>query len=289
MRLALPCASGSRHPVSRAIVAAARSAEIEGVTDASRFEEICGKGTRATCEDGIRLLGRREWLIEEGLSVPENPAHLGSIVWLGQINRDGRGNCSQMIGCFLLADTPRPEAKEALRELKTLGVNRSVLLTGDRTQVAERIGHELNMDEIIAEVLPEQKLEIVRRERADGNSVMVVGDGINDALALASGDVGVALGAAASDVALKSADVALLTSALSRLPLAVRLARRTRLSIHQNVVIGAATSIIFVWLACIGVVAPLVGAVLHNVGAALVIVNSARLLGFSQIERSGGG
>lgn len=282
LRLAIPCASGSRHPASRAIANAAKAAEIEGCSDVTRFEEVSGKGTKATCDNEIRLLGRRDWLLDAGLAVPENPPHIGSIVWLGLIPCASHDKPSQVVGCFLLADTPRPEAKEALQELKLLGVDRSVLLTGDQNQVAERIGNELHMDEIIAEVLPEQKLEIVRRERERGHSVMVVGDGINDALALASGDVGVALGAAASDVALKSADVALMASSLNRLPLAIRLARKTRSSIHQNVVIGAATSITFVWLACIGMVAPLVGAVLHNVGAALVIVNSARLLGFNE-------
>jgi Cd2+/Zn2+-exporting ATPase/Cu+-exporting ATPase len=287
IRLALPCASGSRHPACRAIVAAAAALEFKSDHDATEFEEISGKGTRVTSKDGVRLLGRGEWLIEEGLPVPENPAHSGSIVWLGRPGRDGSGKSNQVDGCFLLDDTPRPEAKEALRELKELGVRRSILLTGDRTQVADRIGQELEMDEIIAEVLPEQKLEVVRRERANGNTVMVVGDGINDALALASGDVGVALGAAASGIALKSADVALLASELNRLPLAVRLARRTRLRIHQNVAIGAITSVTFVWLACVGIIAPLVGALLHNVGAAIVIVNSARLLGFGRTRKKG--
>jgi P-type E1-E2 ATPase len=160
-------------------------------------------------------------------------------------------------------------------------LKRSVLLTGDRRAVAEQIAQTLKFDEVMAEVLPEQKLEVVRRENSAG-SVMMVGDGVNDALALAGGDVGVALGAVASDVALQSADVALMTNDLGRLPLTIKLARRTRRTIHLNVLGGAGLSILFVWLASVGTVGPLAGALLHTVGEAFVIVNSARLLGFGR-------
>jgi len=199
------------------------------------------------------------------------------VVWLGRLDGGGRG-AGEAFGCFLLADRIRPEARQALEDLRALGLTRTVLLTGDRRQVAEQIGRDLAVDRIVAEVLPEQKLEVVRAERDAGHLVMVVGDGVNDALALARSDVGIALGAAASDVALRSADVALLADDLGRLPMAVRLARRTRTTIHHNVLLGAGTSILFVWLASVGIVAPLFAAVLHNVGALLVITNSARLL-----------
>jgi heavy metal translocating P-type ATPase len=284
LRLALACASASRHPASRAIVHAAQSAGVKiGAEGADmQIEEVGGKGIRATRNGEVRLLGRREWLIEEGIDLPENPEHNGSIVWLGRIDRSASGRKAEAVGCLLLADTPRPEAKQAIQDLKTLGLRRSVMLTGDRREVAEQIGRALEMDEIIAEVLPEQKLQTVHAERDAGRSVMVVGDGVNDALALASGDVGVALGAVASDIALQSADVALMTNDLGRLPMTVQLARRTRATIHENVLIGAGLSIAFVWLASIGFIAPLAGALLHNVGEFFVIGNSARLLRFDQ-------
>jgi Cd2+/Zn2+-exporting ATPase/Cu+-exporting ATPase len=279
---ALSCAAGSRHPASRAIVRAAERAKIDVNMQSDRIEEVAGKGIVATCQEGSTLLGRRQWLVDEGFDVPGEPEHAGPVVWIGRFDRpDGNGH-RDVIGCFLLADRPRPEAKQAIGELRELAVRRTVLLTGDRKAVADEIGRQLEMDQVIADVLPEQKLDVVYAERAAGNLVMVVGDGINDAPALAKSDVGVALGAAASDIALQSADVALMTSDLGRLPLAVRLARRTRSTIHQNVLVGAGSSIVFVWLASIGIIAPLVGAVLHNVGAALVIVNSARLLSFGQ-------
>lgn len=284
LRGAVACAAASRHPASRAIVRAAESAGLETRLNDSghQIEEVSGKGIMATHNGERTLLGRREWLVEQGIKLPENPEHSGSIVWLGRIERTAEGTRGQAVGCLLLADTPRPEAKQALRDLRALGLERSVLLTGDRKEVAAKIGAELEMDEIIAEVLPEQKLQTVHAEREAGNSVMVVGDGVNDALALASGDVGVALGAVASDVALQSADVALMTNDLGRLPACVRLARRTRSAVHQNVLIGAGISIAFVWLASIGIIGPLAGALLHNVGEFFVIGNSARLLRFDQ-------
>jgi Cd2+/Zn2+-exporting ATPase len=284
LRLALSCAAGSRHPVSRAIVHAAEAAGIPTRVDAGalRIEEVAGKGTMASGDSEVRLLGRREWLIEQGIDVPENPEHSGPIVWMGRIDRSQSRTNAQVVGHFLLADTPRPEAKQAIHDLKTLGLRRSVLLTGDRKEVAELIGQALEMDEVIAEVLPEQKLQTVHAERDAGNSVMVVGDGVNDALALASGDVGVALGAVASDIALQSADVALMTNDLGRLPMTVQLARRTRSIIHQNVLIGAGMSIVFVSLASAGLVAPIAGALLHNIGEFFVIGNSARLLRFDR-------
>jgi len=284
LRRAVVCAAASRHPASQAIVRAAESAGIETRLNDSehRIEEVSGKGILAAGDGETTLLGRREWLIEQGVELPENPDHSGSIVWLGRIEQTAEGPRGLAVGCLLLADTPRPEAKQALRDLRTLGLERSVLLTGDRQEVARKIGADLEMDEIIAEVLPEQKLQTVHAERESGNLVMVVGDGVNDALALASGDVGVALGAVASDIALQSADVALMTNDLGRLPTCVELARRTRSAVHQNVLIGAGISIAFVWLASIGIVGPLAGALLHNIGEFFVIGNSARLLRFDQ-------
>ena len=149
------------------------------------------------------------------------------MVWVG---RD-----DVVLGCLLLADLPRPEAREAVIALRELGLTRVVLLTGDRRHVAAQVAKTLDIEHVVAEVLPEQKLQAVQAEKAAGRSVMVVGDGVNDALALASGDVGVAMGAMGSDVALKSADVALMTNDLARLPLAVRLSRaRERRSIRTS-------------------------------------------------------
>ncbi len=291
LRHALVCAQASRHPASRAIVQAAGGPAHEQDGHAWQVEETAGEGIVAASDTRRWLLGRRSWLVAQGIPVPEGPAHNGPVVYLGRIDGAAGVDGSVALGCFLLADRVRPEAKAAIGQLRELGITRSVLLTGDRRGVAEQIGRELAVDRIVAEVLPEEKLELVHAERAAGHVVMVVGDGVNDALALARSDVGMALGAAASDVALRSADVAIMADDLGRIPTAVRLARRTRTTIHQNVLLGAGTSLLFVWLASVGIVAPLLGAVLHNVGAALVLLNSARLLGYagSPAGRKGAG
>ncbi|MEN6458781.1 MAG: cation-translocating P-type ATPase [Thermoguttaceae bacterium] len=282
LELAARCAIGSRHPASRAIASAAHARELHVETAAAegRTTELSGKGVSWECGAITLLLGRREWITANGVELPADPEYAGSITWLAQIERQGGATTRLAAGYFLLADMPRPEAKSALADLRSLGITKCILLTGDRRQVAEKVGQLLEVDRVIAEVLPEQKLDVVNECRAAGNTVMVVGDGINDALALASGDVGVAIGAAASDIALRSADVALMNTDLTRLPLAVRLARRTRLTIHWNVVAGLGIALFFVGLASAGVVSPVFGAILHNVGELFVIGNSARLLGF---------
>ena len=239
---------------------------------------------RASHDGGAILLGRHQWLIDERFEVPADPSHPGPVVWLGRIEHHSGLHGTRTIGCLLLADVPRAEAKQAISDLRSLGVDRIVLLTGDRRSVAEEIGARLEVDEVIADVLPKQKLEIVERE-CDTSTVMMVGDGVNDALALARGDVGVAIGAAGSDVALQSADVALMSDDLRRLPTTVQLARRTRRTVHQNVLAGAGLSVGFVYLASVGLFGPIAGGLLHFVGPLFVICSSARLLGSGQAKR----
>ncbi|MDO4584722.1 MAG: cation-translocating P-type ATPase [Planctomycetia bacterium] len=284
----LRCASGSRHPASRAIVRAAEEREITLLTPpGAGVQEVPGKGVVLAESSETTYLGRLGWLGEEGFAVSESenriPANfIGTTVWLARRRETENGTVSEVLGCFLLADRPRPEAREAIQELRDLGVERCILLTGDRRATAEEIGRFLNVDQVIAEVLPSQKLDVVHAEKETGRSVMMVGDGVNDAPALASGDVGIALGAVASDIALQSADIALMTNDLRRLPQTIQLARSTQMTIHVNILVGAAMSFFFVWFASMGWVSPLMGALLHNVGEAFVIINSARLLQFKE-------
>ena len=284
---ALRCATGSRHPASKAIVKAAQDRDITMLTPPSAaIQEVPGKGVVLKETSETTWLGRFGWLEEEGFDmtgcealIPEN--FIGTTVWLGRRITDDSGSTRNEVGgCFLMADRPRPEACDALQEMRDLGIERCVLLTGDRRATAEEIGKFLNMDQVIAEVLPSQKLDVVAQEKAAGRSVMMVGDGVNDAPALASGDVGIALGAVASDIALQSADIALMTNDLRRLPMTIRLSRATQMTIHVNIIVGLGMTFFFIWLASLGVINSLTSALLHNVGEAFVIINSARLLKF---------
>jgi Cd2+/Zn2+-exporting ATPase/Cu+-exporting ATPase len=266
---AASCAVGSRHPVSRAILASAPGTQ---VVMADTIEEVPGQGVAARRNGAVVRLGSAAWLRAAGLEPPPEPPHGGPVVWVA---RD-----RAVLGCVLLADRPRPGSREAIEAMRRLGVSRTVLMTGDRRDVAEPVARELGIDECLAGCLPEAKLAAVERERAGGRRVMVVGDGVNDALALARADVGVAMGAMGSAVAVQSADVALMGTDLGRLPQVVRVARRAAAVVNQNVLLAVGMSLGLVTLAGLGLLSPVAGAIVQNAAAVAVVVNSARLLRF---------
>jgi len=263
------CGHGSLHPVSRAAVAAARAAGIEP-TPPDTLREEAGQGVEAETDNGTLRMGRASWLADAGLKVDPQTAATSIAVYVA---RDG-----VLLGWLELADTPRPEAAQTLEGLRALGAKRLVLLTGDREHVAAEVAEELGFDAYEAEVLPERKAELVAEEQAAGRRVMMVGDGVNDALALHSADVGVAVGAVINEVALGGADIALMGNNLIRLPQMVDLANRTRQAINLNVFVGGGFSILMLTAAAAGLINPMVGALLHNGGAIFVVMNSARLL-----------
>ena len=156
------------------------------------------------------------------------------------------------------------------------------MLTGDRWGVAKKVAAELGCTEVQAECLPEQKLRLVETMRKEGFMVGVVGDGVNDAPALAAGDLGIAMGAAGSDVAISSASVALMSNDLERLPVMMRLSRRLRRIIIQNLLVGGLFVVGGATLASFGYFGPIVAAILHNVSSFIVIFNSARLVRFEE-------
>jgi len=187
--------------------------------------------------------------------------------------KDGR-----LAGWIGLEDNARPEAAEAVDRLKNLGLKRLVILTGDRRSVARRIADQMHFTEFKAEVLPHEKLEMVDELKARGHRVAVIGDGVNDAPALAAGDISIAMGAAGSDVAIHSASIALMNSNLNRIPFLIELSRRTINVIRQNMLIGAVFIAVFLGLAGAGYVSPVTAALLHIASGLVVIFNSARLI-----------
>jgi P-type E1-E2 ATPase len=187
----------------------------------------------------------------------------------------------RFMGRIVLRDQPRKEAHDALAAMRTLGIGRLVLLTGDRMAVAREVGDALGMDEVIGEVLPAQKLDVVRAEQASGRTVMMVGDGVNDAPALGGADVGVAIGAELNEVALGGADAAILGTDLGRLPQLIALADTTRRVIGQNVWLAFGLSLILIALAAFGILDPLTGALSQSVAVLAVVANSARILRFA--------
>jgi len=271
LAVAVACGFGSLHPVSRAVVAEGLTRGIVG-TPASELQERPGLGVVAMVDGRQAILGRKELLVDLGIDLGSQEDAGASQVWVAYGGR--------FIGSLLLRDQPRQEARGALAALRALGIGRFVLLTGDRTEVARKVGEALGMDEVVAEVLPAQKLEVVRAEQAAGRTVMMVGDGVNDAPALGGADVGVAIGAELNEVALGGADAAILGTDLRRLPQLIALADNTRRVIGQNVWLAFGLSLILIVLAAFGVLDPLTGALSQSVAVLAVVANSARILRF---------
>ncbi|MBU6399975.1 MAG: HAD-IC family P-type ATPase, partial [Verrucomicrobia bacterium] len=246
------------------------------LAEPQQFSEAAGRGVRAFVDGAEVFVGRAQWLRDNGVredflkSVDLNEAEGFSLIFVAL-----RGRC---IGWAGLQDQTRAEARASLSELLGCGVRRVAMVTGDRQPVAARVAREIGCEEVAAECLPQNKVEFVRQMKTRGYRVAVVGDGVNDAPALAAGDMGVAMGAAGSEVAIHSATIALMNNDLRRLPFLVKLSRMTRSLINQNLLIG----VLFVFgglaLAALGKVGPIVAAILHNTGSLIVVFNSARLV-----------
>ncbi len=268
----------SRHPVARAVFEVARKARLN-LPEPSEFHEEAGKGVRATVDGQTILVGRGNWVtethhddhvrgqVEQAMADPQAEG-LSTLF----VIRDG-----QLLGWLGLADNTRPQAAGAMDSLREMGLKRLIIVTGDRESVAKRVAEQMHT-EYRAEVLPHQKLEMVDDLKARGHRVAVIGDGVNDAPALKAGDISIAMGAAGSDVAIHSASIALMNNNLNRIPFLVRLSRQTSAVVKQNMIIGGGFILLFLVLAGIGLVAPVIAAFLHVVSSLAVVFNSARLV-----------
>jgi Cd2+/Zn2+-exporting ATPase len=260
----------SKHPAALALVALAKEANVP-LREPSDFREEPGQGVIATVDGTTVVSGRASWLKAHGIETQEaGEAEGASVIFVGQNGR--------YLGWVGLQDQVRPEAGAVLKELGELHIHRLAMVTGDRASVAARVAKEIGCGEFRAECLPQQKVEFVNTVKKDGYQVAVVGDGVNDAPALAAGDTGIAMGAAGSDVAIHSATIALMSNDLRRLPFLVRLSRGARAVIYQNLSVGGLFIVLGLTLAGLGLLNPIVAAILHNVGSLIVIFNSARLI-----------
>lgn len=261
----------SEHPLAAAIRRAADRARLQSIEPDS-FDYTPGRGIAARLNGDEILAGSRHFLARHGVSVdplgPPDPASVASEVVVARAGR--------LLGKILIADTARPEAAEAVRILRRLGV-RTVLLTGDSTGVAKAMMRELTLDDAQAELLPDQKVDAVRTLASGGHVVAMVGDGINDAPALMEATVGIAMGSG-TDVARESADVVLLGNDLSKLVETLGIARRAHNIILFNFAGTLAVDAVGVALAAIGLLNPLLAAFIHVASELTFILNSARLL-----------
>ncbi len=263
-------ACSSMHPISRSLM---KTLEGEGIPYEEGFQvrETAGKGLTGTRGGEEILFGSRHWIESLGYQ-PEDP-HMdtggGPANW---VVYNGR-----VLGCLMFDDSVRPEAEEVVSRLHEDGMEQTVLLTGDREFAARKVQRQTGIDQVYFHLLPEEKLEHVKRLRQDAH-VLAVGDGINDALALAEADVGIAMGAMGSDVAIQSADIALMNNDLNNIPFVMSLARSTKSIMYQNIGIAFSVSLVMMILAAVGVIPALAGAFLHNIGAFVILINSSRIL-----------
>jgi Cd2+/Zn2+-exporting ATPase len=265
----------SNHPTAKALAQLADEAGVP-LAEPKEFAETAGLGVKAHINGTTVLVGRAQWLKDNSVtedflkSVDLNEAEGWSLIFVAR-----NGQCVGWVG---LQDKTRAEAKESLAELKAAGVRRIAMISGDRQAVATRVAAEIGCEEAKGDCLPQNKVEFVRAMKAKGYKVAVIGDGVNDAPALAAGDIGIAMGAAGSEVAIHTATIALMNNDLRRLPFLVKLSRSTRAVINQNFMFGVCFIIVGLTLAAFGIVGPIVAAILHNVGSLIVIFNSARLV-----------
>jgi Cd2+/Zn2+-exporting ATPase len=269
----------SKHPAARALQEVAKEADLT-LPATDNFKETPGKGVTALVDSAKIIVGRDTFLKENNVDITtvSDPA-LHEEQGFSTLYVAKNSRCIGWIG---LQDKTRPEARQAIAELLDIGIKRITILTGDRDEVASRVAAELGCTDFKAQCLPQDKLSIVEQIKADGHTVAVVGDGINDAPALAAGDLGIAMGAAGSDVAINSASIALMSDDLKRLPFLVRLSRKTRGVINQNLCFGIIFIILGIAAAAGGWLLTVYAAVLHFVGSLIVVFNSARLVRYGE-------
>ena len=275
LKVAATAEKFSNHPTAKALATLAKEADLD-LTDPTDFKETAGKGVEAKVDGANVVIGRAQWLRDNGVGdnfesqVDLKEAEGYSLLYVA---KEGA-----FIGWIGLQDATRSEAKDALSDLLNSGVQRVAMVSGDRKPVATRVAAEIGCAEVVAECLPQNKVDFVSDLKKRGYRVAVIGDGVNDAPALAAGDMGVAMGAAGSEVAIQSATIALMNSDLRRLPFLVRLSRQTRTVINQNFLFGILFIIGGMIGASYGVINPIVAAILHNAGSLIVVFNSARLV-----------
>lgn len=268
--------SRSEHPIGRAIVAHAERSGV-GVMPGRGFQALPGLGAEGHVDESHAIVGNHRLFESRQMCTDALHQQLDHVV-----SRGGTavlvGHRGAAVGVIGIADELRDTGRDVVRQLKQQGIERVVLLTGDHKAAADEVGRALGFDEVHSELMPEDKVALVRALKARYGAVAMIGDGVNDAPALAAADVGIAMGAAGTDVALETADVALMADELLKVPFAIRLSRRAMRNIQTNVALSLGLKAAFVALA-IGGVATLWMAVLADTGASLLVTaNALRLL-----------
>jgi len=272
----------SNHPLAKAVVETAREKKLS-LPLAEDVENLAGRGMRSQIGGSRILIGSPTLLREQNNGVLDEKME----AILAELEAQGKTTIwvqmdDEIIGVLALADTPRPGAREVMEKLRRLGIRQLVMLTGDHERAAQKIARETGVTDVRAALLPEDKLTAIQELAAEYGSVAMVGDGVNDAPALATATVGIAMGAAGTAVALETADVALMADDLGKLPFAVGLSRASRRIIVQNLAISLGVIFLLIGASLAGVVALSSAVILHEGSTLVVVFNALRLLRYGK-------
>ncbi|MDP3024108.1 MAG: heavy metal translocating P-type ATPase [candidate division Zixibacteria bacterium] len=268
--------SRSEHPIAEAIVRKAKESEVPLLQNIGDFKAMAGLGVKARVNSSLYLVGSSRLFQNEGISLTHAQNEIS------RLENEGKttvllGTEQRILGILAVADKLRAEAGEAIKTLRSLGM-KVVMLTGDNEKTAKAIASQVGVDEYLAQLLPEDKVEAVRKLKERFGKVAMVGDGINDAPAMAVSDVGIAMGAAGTDIAIETGDIVLMSDDLSKIAYAFRLSQRSIRNIRQNIIASLAIVAFLVPAALIGWIGLVPGLLLNEVSALIVIVNALRLL-----------
>jgi Cd2+/Zn2+-exporting ATPase len=277
LRLAAIAEKYSEHPLAKSVIACAKECGIE-VPDPTEFNIEVGMGVTARSDGKEILVGKNKFLQDKGVCVAEYIEYA-----ISEQTEQGRtailvANDMKPVGLIAIADEIRPETPRAIASLKAMGIKNIIMLTGDNHKVAKAVAKEIGVDDFKAELLPEQKLQFVENLQKQGNVVGMIGDGINDAPALALADVGIAMGAAGTDVAVETADVTLMNDDLSRVVNFMDMSRKVMLRIKLNIFFSIMYNIIGFILAGFGMLTPVLAVIFQEAGCITVVFSSTLLL-----------
>jgi Zn2+/Cd2+-exporting ATPase len=275
LKVAVTAESQSNHPTAKAMIRLAKEADMTW-QDPDKYEEVAGRGVIAHIDGKIYRAGRRTWLEElkldhSGVEDLKTDNIAGkSIVYIAENDK--------VLGWIALSDEIRKEAKPMIHELDNMGISNYNMVTGDNASVAQAVAAEIGIKNISSDCLPQEKVDYVEDLKQKGYMVAVVGDGVNDAPALASGHIGIAMGAIGSDIAVNSASIALMNNDLRRIPFFLQLSRKTSTIMTQNLLIGLFSILGGLLLSTLGILTGVNAAVIHTVSTLIIILNSARLV-----------
>lgn len=281
LRLAAIGESYSEHPLGRAIIHKAEKeiGEIDAVPEEA--EIITGQGLKAVIEGKTYLIGNRKLFSANGVDIKAWEEYLKKEEDKGQTSVIV-GNTENVLGIISIADTIREDAKKLITNLKSLGVKRIVMLTGDNKRAAKAISEELGIDEYFAELLPEDKVRLLGELQDKYGTTAMVGDGVNDAPALASADLGIAIGGMGTDVAMETADVVLMSGSIRKLSHAIGLSRATVRNMKQNIYFAILVAALLLMGVLVKTVNLSFGMLVHELSVLIVIINAVRLISYGE-------